>query len=136
MNKERGKLLNFFFRSRPGPYSAPAESQDLGNQDPVGSPAEVSQTTLATIIANKVPFKAGGLRDCLYVWKTITSDPFILDAVNLLTLLFHRSYSTNSVSQSRGLIRPVVRMTEIILYRNEEFRLNYKTKTRYKTETK
>ena len=54
---------------------------DLGNQDPVGSPAEVSQTTLATIIANQIPFKAGRLRDCLYVWKTITSDPFILDAV-------------------------------------------------------
>ena len=29
----------------------------------------------------KFLFKAGGLRDCLHVWKTITSDPFILDAV-------------------------------------------------------
>ena len=58
---------NSFFRSRPGPYSAPAESQDLGNQDTIGSPAEVSQTTLATIIANQIPFKAGGLRDCLHV---------------------------------------------------------------------
>ena len=73
--------LILFFWSRPGPCSAPAESQDLGNQDPVGSPAEVSQTILATIIANQIPFKAGGLRDCLHVWKTITSDPFILDAV-------------------------------------------------------
>ena len=68
----------------------------------MGSPAEVSQTTLATIIANQVPFKAGGLRDCLHVWKTITSDPFILDTVNLLTLLFHRSYSTNSVKPKPG----------------------------------
>ena len=74
-------LLYFSFRSRPGPCSAPAESQDLGNQDPVGSPAEASQTTLAAIIANEIPFKAGGLRDGIHVWKTITSDPFILDAV-------------------------------------------------------
>ena len=33
-------------------------------------------------------------------------------------------------------MRPVARMTEIILYRNEDCRLNYKTKTRYKTEIK
>ncbi|CAH3155755.1 unnamed protein product [Porites lobata] len=79
LNKEVEELT----KSKPGPYSAPAESQDLGNQDPVGSPAEVSQTTLATIIANQVPFKAGGLRDCLHVWKTITSDPFILDTIRI-----------------------------------------------------
>ena len=31
-------------------------------------------------------------------------------------------------------MRPVVSETEIILGRNEDSRLNYKTKTRYKTE--
>ena len=36
-----------------------------------------------------------------------------------LTLLFHRSVVHNSVKPCRGLIRPVVKMTEIILCRNE-----------------
>ena len=52
-------------------------------------------------------------------------------------LLFHRSYSTKvSKAKAGGLKWPVVRMTEIILYRKGDCRLNYKTETRYKTESK
>ena len=47
-----------------------------------------------------------------------------------------RCNNTKEKSQSRRLIRPVVRMTEIILYRKGDCRLNDKTETRYKTEIK
>ena len=60
---------------------APADSQGLDNQNPVGSPIEVSQNTIASIISSQTPFKAVGVHDSLHVWKSITSDPFILDAV-------------------------------------------------------
>ena len=83
--------------------------QVLGNQDPVGSPAEVSQTNFATtIIANQIPFKAGGLRDCLHVWKTITSDPFILDAVTHCHIEFDREPGICT-----SVARPFCSFTEI-----------------------
>ena len=53
----------------------------LCNPSTTISTEEVSQGSVATIIANQIPFKAGGLQDSLHMWEKITSDPFILDAV-------------------------------------------------------
>ena len=59
-----------------------AQSQLIsGLSDPVGSFEVVSQSSIASIIANQTPFRAGGLQESLYMWEKITSDPFILDTV-------------------------------------------------------
>ena len=38
----------------------------------VGFSEEVSQSSVATIIANQTPFKAGGLQDSLHMWDAVT----------------------------------------------------------------
>ena len=53
----------------------------LCNPSTTISTEEVSQGSVATIIANQTPFKAGGLQVSLHMWEKITDDPFILDAV-------------------------------------------------------
>ena len=56
-NAGRGRASsNPFFRFRPGTSSAPADSQGLDNQNPVGSPTKVSQDTIASITASQTPF--------------------------------------------------------------------------------
>ena len=79
----RGKTpASPFFRARPGPNMVPAESQAVINKDSVESSTEVSQSSVVSIIANQTPFKAGGVQRFPHEWKKITSDPFILGAVN------------------------------------------------------
>ena len=70
--------LKFFFRVRLGPSLVRAESQAIIKKDSVGSPTDVSQSTVVSIIANQTPFKAGGLQHSLHEWKKITSEPFYL----------------------------------------------------------
>ena len=53
----------------------------LCNPSTTISTEEVGQGSVATIIANQIPFKAGGLQDSLHMWEKLPSDPFILDAV-------------------------------------------------------
>lgn len=73
----------------------------------VGLPGEVSHTTLAFIIANQIPIKAGLLRDCLHVWKTITSDLFIW--VQLLTVILNLIGYPDHVLVLLGLFVPLLK---------------------------
>ena len=69
-NSGRGKTPSplVFFSARPGPSMAPSKPQSIVNQDPVGSSEGVSQSSIASIIANQTPFKAGGLQESLHMW--------------------------------------------------------------------
>jgi len=49
----------------------PAESQAIINKDSVGSSTEMSQSSVAGIIANQTPSRAGGLQDSLHEWNHV-----------------------------------------------------------------
>ena len=64
----RGRASSNYFLGQGRGHALPQRiprTSATGNQDPVGSPAEVSQTTLATIIANQIPLRQ---EDCKTVF--------------------------------------------------------------------
>jgi len=64
----RGRASSNYFLGQGCGHAWPQQiprTSATGNQDPVGSPADVSQTTLATIIANQIPLRQ---EDCKTVF--------------------------------------------------------------------
>ena len=104
---------NSFLGQGLKPYSALAESQDLGNQDPVGSPAEVSQTTLATIIAIKFLLR---LEDCetVFMYGRL-SHHILLSLMQLLIVILNLTGNLEYILVLLGLLVPLLKLSRLSL---------------------
>ena len=104
---------NSFLGQGLGHTRPPAESQDLGNQDPVGSPAEVSQTTLATIIAIKFLLR---LEDCetVFMYGRL-SHQILLSLMQLLIVILNLTGNLEYILVLLGLLVPLLKLSRLSL---------------------
>ena len=104
---------NSFLGQGLGHTRPPAESQDLGNQDPVGSPAEVSQTTLATIIAIKFLLR---LEDCetVFMYGRL-SHQILLSLMQLLIVILNLTGNLEYILVLLGLFVPLLKLSKLSL---------------------
>ena len=72
------------FGGRPEPTKGPATVPNHQEQNVTVMCAEVSKlcNLCVDLISKQPPFQAGGIREFVHEWTTITNDPFILDAVS------------------------------------------------------
>ena len=110
----RGRAPSYSFLGQGlGHTRPPAESQDLGNKDPVGSPAEVSQTTLATIIAIKFLLR---LEDCetVFMYGRL-SHQILLSLMQLLIVILNLTGNLEYILVLLALLVPFSEIEQTII---------------------
>ena len=107
----RGSRSNFLFRGRGSPgraftYTSSSQRQNFQSLPQAEKKSNQKSTTnwyveldhIRSLIAQQPPFTAGNTRNCLHVWRQITSDSEILDSVAHC----HIEFTDNPANYSLG----------------------------------